>query len=63
MPSLSITQQHIARAAGAHNGVVGEESGEVCVCVFREGSGGWGLCEVVVVTEGKLEEAILAGKC
>lgn len=46
MPSLSITQQHIASAAGAHNGVVGEESGEVCVCVrvFREGSGGWGLC-------------------
>lgn len=30
MPSLSITQEHIARAAGSHNGVVGEESGDVC---------------------------------
>lgn len=27
MPSLSITRQHIAGAAGVHNGVVGEETG------------------------------------
>lgn len=69
MPSLSITRQHIARAAGAHNGVVGEESGDVrvstCVCSGRGRVGGdsvrvevgWG----GGVTEGKLEE-ILAGK-
>lgn len=67
MPSLSITQEHIARAAGSHNGVVGEESGDVCerarqsVCSGRGRVGGdsvewrWG------VTQGKLEEAILVG--
>lgn len=54
MPSLSITRQHIARAAGAHNGVVGEESGHMGR--GRVGGGGGG------VTEGKLEEEILAGK-
>lgn len=56
MPSLSITRQHIARAAGAHNGVVGEESGDVCVCVCvrsARGRVGGDSARVAGVTEGK----------